>query len=289
MKQHWVPKCYLKAWIDPCEKRLWVFSKDGSYVRYGIPQTLFRETDMYTIVKPDGTRDQVLEHRLSELETRFVEIRERKFERYLPLDQTEFVWICAFMALMHRRTRVARERFRRAWSPILADLEAMKKWADNATPEQKMRMASPLRPSLDSTTHSYTEVRNWVENPLQYFLPSAVRDLTPVLRKLDWAVFTTDDDIGFITSDHPCIWLDPEIHKRPPLDSSNALTSKAIEITLPISPRQCILLNRVGLVGYFDVQQPIVDRANRKTRYYCGTHFVVGKKEKRAVWFETDA
>jgi hypothetical protein len=29
------------------------------------------------------------------------------------------------------------------------------------------------------------------------------------------AVLVTDTSPGFITSDDPCIWIDPDVHKRP--------------------------------------------------------------------------
>jgi hypothetical protein len=84
---------------------------------------------------------------------------------------------------------------------------------------------------------------------LQKILLPMVTSMTPLRCKLDMAFFETDDEIGFITSDHPCVWTDPQGYKRPPLYREPALMYKTIELTMPISPRHCVLLNRSSLSG----------------------------------------
>ena len=107
--------------------------------------------------------------------------------------------------------------------------------------------------------------------------------VTPNLCVLDFAVFTADDEIGFITSDNPCVWFDPEAYKRPPLLRVPALVYESIEITLPISPQQCLYFNRHNINGYIDVNQQMVDVINKRTRFYCGEYFVVRKNYKDAI------
>src|SRR5262245_37854393 len=93
-RQHFVPQSYLKAWCDPTtpvgqEPYVWLFLKDGSEVRRKAPDNLFHETDLYTIRRDDGTRDLVLEHGLSQLESEFVSIRDTKLARCEPLTASE--------------------------------------------------------------------------------------------------------------------------------------------------------------------------------------------------------
>src|ERR1700704_3168622 len=78
--QHWIPKCYLRAWTDPNtpvghNPYVHVFSKDGSASRKKSPENLFTETDLYTIHLPDGGRDLRLEQGLCGLEASFSTIR----------------------------------------------------------------------------------------------------------------------------------------------------------------------------------------------------------------------
>jgi len=57
-RQHAVPESYLKAWLDrhPFKGRryVWQFKKDGSDPRRQSPRSIFHETDLYTIHRPDG-------------------------------------------------------------------------------------------------------------------------------------------------------------------------------------------------------------------------------------------
>jgi hypothetical protein len=110
--------------------------------------------------------------------------------------------------------------------------------------------------------------------------------VTPNLFVLDFAVFTTDDDIGFITSDNPCVWFDPAAYKRPPMYRAPALMYETIEITVPISPHQCLAFNRRNIKGYIDVNQKMVDEINRRARFNCDEYTVVRKKYKKDMWFD---
>ncbi len=67
---------------------------------------------------------------------------------------------------------------------------------------------------------------------------------------------------------------------------SPGLIYETIQITLPISPEQCIFLNRQGIKGYLPIKQIMVDDINRRTRFHAEEHFVVRKNEKRDIWFD---
>jgi len=291
-KQHFVPACYLKAWCDPdvppCHTPyVWLFDKDGSNVRNKAPDNIFHETDMYTIHCADGSRDLTLEHGLHDLETEFARIRNRKFNFRRRLDQTEHVLLCAFTVATQARTPAMREHQRRQWERPLRMMEEIIDWAKIATPEQKKRAAATHIPSSDSKRGmTYEQVKELHGNPLQLMLWPMIQTVTPLLRKLDLAIFVTSDKLGFITSDHPCIWFDPESYKRPPLYRGPALMYKTIEITLPLSPSHCLFLNRQGINGYIDADLGIVDELNRRVRFEAENYFVVRRNNLREYWFD---
>ena len=291
-KQHFVPSCYLMAWCDPSAPKnhapyVWVFSKDGTVAKNKAPDNIFHETDMYTITKADGKRNLVLENGLSQLESNFTKIRNRKLRFHKALSAIERAQICAFLAAMNGRTKVMRDHQGEQWGRLLERVETVKKWAETATQEELQRATAnsgPESSSRDSLT--YEQVRSIAAQPLQNMLPAIISVETPLLGKLDLAVFTAVDDIGFITSDNPCVWFDPKAYQRPPFYRAPALIYKSIEITLPISPEQCIYLNRQGINGYIPATQSVVDELNRRTRFCAGEYFVVRKKEKRSIWFD---
>jgi hypothetical protein len=63
-RQHFVPACYLKAWLDPSAPKtskntpyVWLFDRKGENSKAKSPEKIFRESDMYTLTAPDGDHD----------------------------------------------------------------------------------------------------------------------------------------------------------------------------------------------------------------------------------------
>jgi hypothetical protein len=124
------------------------------------------------------------------------------------------------------------------------------------------------------------------EHPIQTLLVSMVEVETPPLVGLDFLVVETSLPQGFITSDAPCVWFDPKGYKRPPFYSQPALIYPSIEITLPISPRQMVVLNRRGLNGYSTVSwQRGLDDLNRRIRFCAHEYFIANSGAKKDIWF----
>ncbi|MDD4879320.1 MAG: DUF4238 domain-containing protein [Candidatus Omnitrophica bacterium] len=289
-KQHYIPQCYLEAWCDPeCPTGhtpyVWRFSKDGTRIKKKAPENIFYEKDMYTIHLEDGTRDLTLEHGLNQLESLFTQVR-KKIEKKENLTIEDRTILCAFSSAMFGRTKAQREHQRKQWEKPLEIMEDMMK----ATPEQKRRMAAlPSSSSTKEAGLSYEDVKYLVKNPTQTFLPSIVRTMTPLLCKIDLAILTSESRIGFITSDAPCVWFDPQAYKRPPFLRHAGLMYESIEISLPISPRALLLLNRKGFNGYYVSNDKADDEANQLRRFYSEEYFVVNRNYKKDIWFDSGA
>ncbi len=288
-KQHFVPQCYLKAWCDPNtpagqEPDGWRFNKDGSDARGKAPENIFHETDLYTIHRADGKRDLVLEHGLAGLESEFVAVRDAKLAQRKKITVREHAMLCAFIAAAQARTPTQRDHLGGQWAKLLEEMEHMREGARTATPEQKRAagsIASGSGPSL-----GYEDVKRLAEKPMETMLVPLVQGGTPLLMRLDCLVLTTSAEPGFITSDYPCVWFDPEAYKRPPFYQAPALIYESIEISLPVSPHQLILLNRRGLSGYLDVPEPMIDEFNRRTRFHCSEYFVSSSNATKPIWFD---
>ena len=292
-KQHFVPSSYLKAWCDPkCPNNqtpyVWRFSFDGTDAKKKAPDNIFHETDMYTIKGEDGERNLYLEHGLQQLETKFARIGRNKLRKKRDLTIEDNVLICAFIAATQSRTKAMRDHWKKNWELPLKKMEDMMEWAKTATPEEKKRAASISSiSSLDNNKSlDYEQIKELHENPLQKMLPGMISSLTPMLTKLNMAILCTNNIPGFITSDHPCVWFDPEAYKRQPLYRAPALMYPNLEITLPVSPQQTILLSRHDYHGYIDVHNEIVDEFNRRTRFHSDEYFVVNRNMKKEFWFD---
>lgn len=287
--QHFVPKSYLRAWCDPGtpvghEPYVWVFAKDGSAPRRKAPSKLFRETDLYTIVDPDGGRNLVLEKGLSQLEKEFARMRDGSPNAPYELDRRDRTLVTAFVAAMYLRTPTMRDHWAGQLQGLVDKADDMAEWAKTASPEQLRAMSS--MPSSDGQRISLEEMRAAARNPLQTVLLPQLRTLTSELLRMDAAVLTVTGDSRFITSDFPCVWFDPEAYKRPPFYRSPALIYPSIEIMLPISPVQMLMLQRRGLTGTAEVPDELVDDLNRRTRFHCDKSFITHQNYTNPVWFD---
>lgn len=285
--QHFVPKSYLNAWCDPDTPSgqtpyVWLFERDERVGRKKAPANIFSEPDFYTLLGEDGRRDLKVERFLGSLETNFVDLRRDKLNKRQALSTEELLYLCAFCAAMHTRTRAQRDHFRAHWRDSLETMDKLAEWAGRASEEQIRNFNGPLQVSedLEATSLSREDVQRIVQYPTQTILPAAIRAQVPLLFKMNAAILCTADETGFITSDHPCTWYDPTYRNFPP-----RLTSRTIEVTLPLSPQQLLLFNRRGIVGYINVQLRTVAQANWALRSRCHGHYVVRRNRTESYWF----
>lgn len=298
-RQHYIPQSYLSAWCDvhvPAGHKpyVWVAPKSGGAMKKRAPGNLFHEKDMYTIKGADGARDLVLEHGLSQLEGLFSKLRRTVLNARKPLSYEDRLTLCAFVAVMHERTRGRRDDLRNTWQQVLDMGLRVSKWAESATPEQLKAMATPILPGRGKDSMlTMDDVQRMVDEPIQTWLPQAIAITVPILMEMNFTIYVTKLAPGFVTSDDPCLWQDPEVYKRPQMFRSVGLASPTIEITLPISPWQYLVLARNGLNNYINIdgmtivpKGPLLtDEINRRTRVSAEEHIVVNQNVIRAHWF----
>jgi hypothetical protein len=297
-KQHFVPQCYTKAWIDPTtpvgqkvDPFVWVFDRKGANARRKSPANLFTETDIYTITKADGRRDLYLEHGFGDLEDRFTRIRNLRFAKnQWPTDE-EMIYLLAFVATFQARTQANRDHQRQQWGNIRKRMEEMQNSYEEARPARKAvfeRMDSIGPNGSDrSTGMTIRDVKAMEEFPIQTMMGTIVKTVLPIFQRMSCAVLQTYDPIGFVTSDQPCTWFDSESYKLQPIFRGPGLNSPTIEVTLPISPKQCLVLShRPKLNGYIDIPQHVVDELNYRHVVHCKDSFISHSKQTRQIWFE---
>jgi hypothetical protein len=287
--QHHIPATYLSAWCDRDKKPkespfVWRFALDGTLIARKSPENLFKETDFYTIPMPDGSRNLDLEHGLAELEGNFAIIRKKLANHEILNDGRDLVMLLAFTVAMFFRTKTQRDFQRRQWSRLFDLADSMRKqFADGRTVPPYLR--APV--DADATPVDFEALEEMTKRPLQMLLPIAMEACLPIMFSMDIAIVETEADRpGFITSDNPCAWHDPEAITRPPGLRNASLVDKNIEITMPISPRQMLLLNRKGKAGYCTTSATTVDEWNWQRVSWAGEQVIANTSEKRACWFE---
>jgi hypothetical protein len=260
---------------------VWLFPKDGGKGQRKAPVNIFKETDFYTIHLPNGQRDLSLEHGLATLEERFCRIRKTRIDTREPLNANEKVWLCAFIIAMRFRTRAQRNAFQGQWQHAVKVAEDLQQALNAMTPEQRQQYRPPRTLSETSEPSlTLTDVKKLAENPIQHMLPAIVAENLELLTRMNLVIFTTDDKIGFNTSDHPCVWFDPCGGRMPPM-----LQSRTIEVSMPISPNSLALLSWEVFPNYENMSLLQVDIANRLQQMTCDEHFIVRRNASKSVWF----
>ena len=290
-RQHFVPACYLKAWLDPSAPKtsvhtpyVWLFDKEGKNPKAKSPEKIFRESEMYTLTD-NGGRDLRLEHGLGTVESNFTRVRTSKFNFKRPLTDEDWLWACFFTATAHNRTASSRNHF-------LGQMEMVKAMFEKAAgPDWESRTLAPELPPHVDRSKVYIpqpgDFDNLKEMTTTTLLNSAATVILPALLGMHKAVLCTSDPLGFLTSDAPSTWYDPTAYRRHPYERTVGLKSPAIEITLPISPEQCLLFTHRAIGPlYIEVSANGVDALNHRHAAFAPSTVVARSKETRALWFE---
>lgn len=270
-KQHIIPQCYLKAWCDPRTPPgqnpfIWRISRDGSEKKRKSPEKSFAATDKYTIKLATGERNLIIEDTLAGIESDFVSVLSR-IRRHASLSSSDRARLCIFAAAMHTRTTAMGEHWKKQQRQIHDQIVALEQ-AHNSPP------------SLSLETAQHAELAH------QHIIAAGLEGEAPLLFDMQMTVLITDDDAGFITSDTPCVWFNPNLYKFPPFYRSPGLGQPDIQVTLPLTPKYLLLLSHRSSPLYVNVNQEVVDEANRTTRFHSTEEFVSWKGETRAYWFE---
>ena len=297
-KQHYIPQSYLSAWTDPetpsdQEPYVWVVNKKSLEVRNRAPKNIMFERDFYTIETKEGERDLSLERGLSMFEGEFVRVRDRVIKSRLQLSSDDRIALLAYISAMHSRTPASSDRLSPFWEELLTKMKAMSEWAATATPEQ-LESASRVTPIDPERSHIVTveEIQSIVNSPIPSLLASSIKAEMEALRILDLAIIETATSPGFITSDNPVVWFDPEGHARDWPHRGPALMYPSIEISMAISPRYSLLLNRQGTKGYIKLsdfgllaEAEVVNRANWRVQATAQDSLIVSRQRILWEWF----
>jgi hypothetical protein len=284
--QHYVPASYLAAWCDPSaprgQKYVWRFDRNSHLGRPKGPHKIFGETDFYTRFSRDGKRDVGIENALSAIEAQFARVRNKVLSKNEWPKREDLAYLVLSAMLLRFRTKAQRDSDREQWRGVKETGDLLLASTEEVSPGG----TSPhFRSDPSVPTMSHREVKRIADQPIQELLLPKLEVYEPIFRSMDAAMIVTDDRLGFITSDNPCVVVDPTIHRRPPMYRQASLLSRNVEVTLPISPRMALYLNRGRLNGYLECDSSQVDEINWRTCRYSYEYFVVQRHEVRECWF----
>lgn len=269
--QHFVTEGYTKAWLDPESPQgayVWVFSKKLKAIFKKSPKTFFSEIDFYTVYDNNGNRILELEHKLKEIEDRFLLLRDNKLKIHEPLLPDDRLTIALFVSSMYARTKFQKDIQKEIWEELLSDLDKL--------PED---LANFIKESPE-----YNQITALHKQPMPFNIFNFVNISAPYLYRMNTCIYEINDIPGFITSDNPCLWMDPTLLYPSEPKTWFGLGSRKLEVILPISPTQCISLMTGGFDGYREIDTEFAKNIEGLIVAQAQEKVVINKKIIKEGW-----
>ncbi len=269
-KQHIVPKCYLKHFVDPNtpknhEPYVWVFDKKGKKGKKRSPKNTFTQTDIYTLKVLEEGKDYSIEKNLSQIEGEYSSVFENKIKKHLPLSTEEHVILCAFVAAMLQRTLKQKRHIEGMLDQMIKRVEVMEK-ARNLPPKKSL------------------ELKKEKENAHAMSLASSLPSVTATLVKMNVAFLCSKSKNSFITSDNPCYLFNSQMQWQ--RIYSPDLNQRNVEVRMPLSPEITVDFSWVNnLRGYLAFEPDMIHELNRATYNNADGHFIARSPKLKRRWF----
>ena len=289
-RQHIVPNCYLSAWLEPVtppgqQRAIWRFAKDGTDRHRRSPKKTFTESDRYTVLLKNGERDLTVEHTLDQIENDFSRVL-RRLRRREPLTIRDKAKLAIFTAAMLGRTKRRANHWKETWQDLrrmVSDFEGQDcetKASGTLPPDE------PLPPG--AVRASAAEIDEFLVNSHPEYLNNTIEIAAPQLFAMDLSIYSTDDELGFLTSDEPCIMHNPTAYRYHPMMRSVGLRQRDVQVLLPVTPTLLIAFtHKQTYPRITPLSKSQLDDVNRMIVWHADREIVSWRGALRHEWFYT--
>lgn len=268
--QHIIPQCYLKQFIDPNtppgqEPYVWIFDRGSKKGKKRAPKNILAETDFYTLKIKSGEKDYKLEKSLSQLESEYSSVFEKRIKHKIPLNDYEHIVLCAFVAAILQRTLKQKKNIEGFFDQLITMTEETEK-AHGVEPKKSL------------------ELKQVKEEAHKLSIIQMIPKVTQILFQMNLAFLCTNRRGSFITSDAPCFLFNSRLQWQrfygPELDQ------KYVEVRMPLSPEISICFSWVNnLRGYLEIDTDRIHEYNRMVFGYSHEHFIANSPKIKRRWF----
>lgn len=260
-----------------------VYGADGAYRGWRAYSRMFSSDDLYT-VNEGGERDVRTEKALKFIEDEFLRVRGAlEYKKPLPTG-TKAILAC-YTAAMRNRSPTARDHWQ-SFKDRVVDLgDQMATALAAASPSERQRMTAASRHSVPDSSGSMTlgEAKEAAAQPFGAWVLRHIGIEAQLLQKMNFAILEAPEGVGFITSDNPVVWHDAAPHQK---RRHFGLAHPHIEVTMPLSPRYCVMFDHAGKDGRGKLDQAAVDLLNSRTLRQAGDCFIAQSGELVVDWPE---
>jgi hypothetical protein len=133
---------------------------------------------------------------------------------------------------------------------------------------------------------SAEEIDEFLVNSHPDYLTNTIEISAPMLFAMDLSFYSTDDELGFLTSDEPCIMNNPTAYRYHPMMRSPGLLQRDVQVLLPLSPKLLIVFSHTRTYPYItQLSKDHVDAINRMIVWFAAAEIVSWRGELREEWF----
>lgn len=242
--QHTTPRFYLDQFTDAVG-RVWSYDKTNGRVGDAIPDETCKQTNFYSVQKPDGTYDDSIELWLRDIETKAAPIFAGMIEGKIPTGEDRSI-MSMFLSTLYIRTPAMLDLMGKlmgySMQPIQrAAMKPAKFDAYLADYEKKFGpVEAGVRERMQEIASDPANIVIEVSREATLRALASCDSIAPVFEKMGWAVLDAHEGF-FLTSDNPVSRAIPasEVH---PIYGDGGLANDKVQVTLPLSPKRCLLL-----------------------------------------------
>jgi len=266
--QHIIPQCYLKQFVDPYtpaghEPYVWIFKRNNKVGKKKAPKNILAETDFYTLEGGDYS----IEKSLSQIESEYSIIFEKKIKNKLPLTPYEHAVFCAFVAAMLQRTMKQKEH-------VDNFMDQMIGWA------KQMEAVHGAEPK---SSKAWEDAK---KDAHKMSVVEMVPEIARILTEMNVAFLCAKNKrVSYITSDSPAYLFNSRLQFQrflPP-----AFGQKHAEVRMPLSPEISVCFSwAYNLRGYLVATEDMVHNDNRMAYGHSYQYFIGNSPKVRWRWFQ---
>lgn len=282
-RSHYVPQFYLENFVTPGEKTLWVFDKRSRQFKAQLPIDTAVIKDFYLSSHEKKEKSKsIIETWFSQIEGAADIVIKKWIMAPDVLDKADIEKILPFIVFLH--SRVPRQiEIARQIAKIAID-EAAEKIREDAKDVNKVRkkydkFCQETGNIYNITFNDFLEmsrtlgVKN-ILTPTDDFVKggsfSVIGSIGECLSKMNWVLLVAKNGDYFVTNDSPLNVFCLSEDNKAMFGAGFGLAN--VEITLPVSPRVCLKINKKNGVKTEFIDSGYVSEINRRVCHMADTY-----------------
>lgn len=278
---HFVPKCYLRGFIDPSpnprfpaddQPRIWQAELKSQRIRLRPTHKVGCSPGFYALGSDVEDINEAAERAHGKLESAVAPTLNRLNNDDFKIEAEDWENLLVFGATLAMRgpsTRVTLNRMRKRGGELIVNLLA------NLPLESFMHQLKQSHPDRVFTIDEARGIQEWARNPSNFnitppsakavetSLKTAMDTVFPLFYKMNWTYLHAPTSRPFICSDYPVSWVDPTVPRNSKI--GHGLEAQHIEVSFPIGRSLALMGHWDDAPKHLPLTSELVDQLNLRS------------------------